>query len=69
MNLTSYEKGGLSAARNIFLALLVRRFGPVPAAMLNRVNQLSFDKIQELVNAFVDGQSLEEMGLRDDESA
>ena len=71
MNMTSYEKGlekgiekGLEKGQREILRMQVdERFGPLSAAVLERIEQLPAEQLKPLGKALVHAQSLRDLGL------
>jgi hypothetical protein len=73
MNATWFEKGieqgmeqGIEKGRRISLReILEERFGPLPPAMVTRVEQLALERVQAIQKIALKAQSLNDLGLDD----
>jgi hypothetical protein len=65
MNTTWYEKGIEKERRDSFQELLEEQFGPLPPAVLARVEQLPLDRVGTLRKAVVKAKSLADLGLQE----
>jgi hypothetical protein len=65
MNLTMYERAEQDALRQVLRELLDERFGPVPLAVQERLQQFSAKQLKPLVKAVPRASSLRDLGLED----
>jgi hypothetical protein len=65
MNVTVYEKGRLEERRAILRDLLEERFGPLSAAVQQRLQELPAERLSQLVKSVLRASSLRELGLED----
>jgi hypothetical protein len=65
MNVTWYEKGLEKGRRELLGAQLEARFGPLPATVVERLEQLPGEQLLALGKALVRAQTLAELGLED----
>ena len=67
--LTWAEEYELNALRRVAKKQLEKRFGPLSANTLSRLDALSARRLEELIMALMDAHSLEELGLGNDQQA
>jgi hypothetical protein len=65
MNVTWFEKGIDKGRRELLQEQLEERFGPLSAAVIERLRELPADRLTVLGRALVRAQSLRELGLED----
>ena len=65
MQMTTYEKGMDKGKRSTTRLLLEHKWGPLSAAVLERLETWPTDGLDELCRAALDGHSLRELGLED----
>ncbi len=65
MNTTWYEKGRQAERRVILRELVEERFGPLSAAVQQRLEQSPVEDLARLTKAVLRAQSLRELGLED----
>jgi hypothetical protein len=65
MHLTMYEKAEQDTLRRVVRDLLDERFGPLPFAVQERLQQFSAKQLNPLVKAVLRASSLRELGLED----
>jgi hypothetical protein len=65
MNATWYEKGIEKGRRELLHEQLEERFGPLPSAVVDRLQQLPLEQLLILGRALVRAQSLRDLGLED----
>ena len=63
--MTTYERGKLEGARLVAQLQLEKKFGPLAAAVKQRVESLSAEQLQQLLLDLIDGRSLKELHLED----
>lgn len=63
MNTTWFEKGLEKGYREVIREQLEERFGPLPSAVLERLQQLPVERLSTLARALLRAQSLRELGL------
>jgi hypothetical protein len=63
--LTTYEKGAAAALRRMLELQLTKRFGSLTPSVRERLQALPAERLDELLLAFVDAQSLQDLGLED----
>jgi hypothetical protein len=63
MNLTYFEKGELQGQRKLLLLQLEERFGVLPEAVRERVQQMNPEHLANLGKAVLRAQSFQELGL------
>jgi hypothetical protein len=70
MNKTVYEEGieqgEARGQRNLLRDQLQDRFGPLPPAVLTRLNDLPAERVSEVARSFWKAASLKDLGLSDD---
>jgi len=62
---TTFERGEKAGKRNLLRKLLEKRFGPLDAAVLARLQAWPHDKLEDLGEALLTAASLAELGLVD----
>jgi hypothetical protein len=57
------ERGRVRGKREMLRKQLEKRFGPLPPAVLARIETLATDRLDEISLAILDAKSLDELGL------
>jgi hypothetical protein len=65
MNTTSYEKGQENGRRELVRDMLEEKFGPLSAAVLEKLDRLSAGQLKALAQSLLRARSLRELGLED----
>lgn len=60
------EDGRRSGTRDIVRKQLAKKFGELPQVTLNRLYELSVERLEEIALALMDANSLKELGLTDE---
>jgi hypothetical protein len=63
MSMTMYEKGQRAMLLKVLVGLLEEKFGPLSAAVREKLEQTPDDRLMLLAKAVLRAQSLQELGL------
>jgi hypothetical protein len=63
--ITTYERGKIEGARLAALLQLEKKFGPLAAAVCQRLESLSAEQVHQLLLDLIDSRSLKELHLED----
>ncbi len=66
MNKTVYETGVERGQKSLVGEQLQERFGPLPTKAVDRLDQLTAERLREVGKALLRANSLKELGLVDD---